>query len=262
MADQFFTLGWHTFKQDPRIRKWIEHALEAARAAVSDPVNAIWKRHHDTWFVGVNALGNDCDGTVSGGPPLEGSAIDFIEREFQIGRFSWDKAQVSVCYPGYPKRSNDESEAAHRYRLQRDAAHIDGLLRQGPERRRFLKEYHGFILGIPMVEFSRTAAPFVVWEKSHEMARQCFNDLLMNAPRDKWPALDITEEYHALRRRIFSQCKRIEIALKPGEVFVVHRLALHGMAPWGSDANAGPDGRMICYFRPELSDPVIWLQAP
>ena len=262
IQEQYFDLGWCSFERDSNVNTWIEYALDFARCSVSDPSNAIWMRHGHTWFVGVNALKNDHTGAVSNGPPLNGTAVEFINRYLRLGDFEWDRAQVSVCYPGYPRRSEDEAEAAHRYRIQRDAAHIDGLLRDGKEKRRFLKEYHGFILGIPMVEFSGDASPFVVWEKSHEIVRQRFRQILEQKPVEDWSSLDVTEEYHALRRRIFAECERTEIALHPGEVFLVHRLALHGMAPWGDGARAGADGRMICYFRPELSDPKMWLDAP
>jgi hypothetical protein len=33
---------------------------------------------------------------------------------------------------------------------------------------------------------------------------------------------------------------------------LIHRLALHGVAPWAEGAEAGPEGRMIAYFRPEF----------
>jgi len=40
-------------------------------------------------------------------------------------------------------------------------------------------------------------------------------------------------------------------------------MTLHGVAPWSQNASAGPDGRMIAYFRPEMSGGVpAWLSAP
>ena len=45
-----------------------------------------------------------------------------------------------------------------------------------------------------------------------------------------------------------------------GEAYLVHRLALHGIAPWGAGATAGE--RMVIYFRPESGDPAAWLRAP
>jgi hypothetical protein len=32
---------------------------------------------------------------------------------------------------------------------------------------------------------------------------------------------------------------------------VLHRLALHGIAPWGPGAEAPPEGRAVAYFRPQ-----------
>lgn len=258
----FFTQGWRIFEPDPAIESWRKSSLASCRQAVTNPANRQWLRHDGTWFAGVNALENNERGEVNGGPPISGQAVQFVSRQLDIQPIRWDKAQISVCYPGYPKVSDDEPETAFRYRLKRDAAHIDGLLRIGPEKRRFLREYHGFILGIPMVDFSHDASPLVVWNGSHEIARKTFRSVLDVYTPDGWEEIDLTEIYHALRRRIFEQCKRVEIAVKPGQVFVIHRLALHGMAPWGKNASAGSDGRMICYFRPEFADPVKWLQAP
>lgn len=34
------------------------------------------------------------------------------------------------------------------------------------------------------------------------------------------------------------------------------------MAPWQAHAKAGPEGRMVCYFRPEVPDPMAWLTLP
>ena len=82
-----------------------------------------------------------------------------------------------------------------------------------------------------------------------------FGDL----PPQEWGEVDVTEAYHAARRRIFAECPRVEIAAKPGEAYLVHRLALHGMARWGEGATAGADGRMIVYFRPILFGPRGWL---
>jgi len=61
-------------------------------------------------------------------------------------------------------------------------------------------------------------------------------------------------------RRLTGEYYPAEIA--PGEAYLVHRFALHGVAPWDEDAKAGPDGRMIAYFRPELPDRGLWLNAP
>ena len=62
--------------------------------------------------------------------------------------------------------------------------------------------------------------------------------------------------------RIFDTCKRVEVTARPGEAYLVHRLALHGTAPWRDSAESGTDGRMIVYFRPETGGLGDWLSAP
>ncbi len=260
--NRYFEKGWCQFEYDPKIAHWIDSSLAAARSAITDPTYSEWIRHEGTWFVGVNALNNDEFGSVGLGPPISGMAVDFINTHFELGNFAWDRAQVSVCYPGYPAPSEAESEKAYRFRLNRDAAHIDGLRREGPDQRRFLKEYHGFILGIPMVEFSPEASPFVVWEGSHNVAQKHFLQYFQNHKPETWHRLDLTEMYQSVRRQIFQQCKRVELWAQPGEVFLAHRLVLHGIAPWTDDASADQDGRIICYFRPETGGPWEWLHRP
>jgi hypothetical protein len=41
------------------------------------------------------------------------------------------------------------------------------------------------------------------------------------------------------------------VLAEPGECYVLHRLALHGIAPWGEGAVAPTAGRMVAYFRPQ-----------
>jgi hypothetical protein len=229
---------------------------------VSDPAHAQWLRYGGIWFAGVNALPNDAAGRLSGGPVLAGAAIDFIHRELAGTDFNWDRAQVSVCYPGYPQRMHDETEAVFNYRVKRDAAHVDGFRRHGEDRRRFLNEHHGFILGIPLAESSPGASPFVVWRGSHEMVRTAMRDAFAGIDPADWHDVDITEAYHAVRREVFETCERVELTARPGEAYLVHRLALHGIAPWREGASAGPDGRMIAYFRPEIASRHDWLNAP
>jgi hypothetical protein len=153
-----------------------------------------------------------------------------------------------------------ESEGAFRYRVTRDAAHVDGVLAEGPLKRRHLREMHSFILGIPLVE-AVNASPFVVWEGSHKIIRDAFQALFAGRAIADWGDFDITEIYRSARRRIFETCKRVEISARPGEAYLVHRFALHGVAPWSPLANAGPDGRMIIYFRPICQSATDWLDA-
>ena len=261
-ARQFFDLGWCQFDTDPRLLAWVEAALEPAREARRHPEQQQWLRYQGTWFAGVNALDNDADASVGDSGPLTGEAVDFVASELGLSGFAWDRAQISICYPGYPLPMDGESEARARYRRDRDAAHVDGLLREGPAMRRHLREHHAFILGIPMVDFDRAASPFVIWEGSHEIMRARFADRLRDLPAEDWGELDITDTYQSAREQVFEECRRVEIHCRPGEAFLAHRLSLHGTAPWAEQAAAGPDGRMICYFRPPAIGAAEWLSNP
>ena len=253
--------GWIHFASDPKLLEWVSLSLPAATSCVTDPEYQQWLRHGDTWFVGVNALNNDLNGKVTGGVNLSGKAVDFIQSQLSR-KFVWDRAQVSVCYPGYPARTDEESESSFNYRLRRDAAHVDGLLREGPQQRRFLREHHAFIMGIPMQEVPATAAPVVVWEGSHHLVREAFQNIYQGHPPDTWKDIDVTQAYTELRKTIFSRCTRLELPARPGECYLIHRLALHGMAPWRAATRGYESGRMICYFRPELPAPSDWLSLP
>ena len=259
---EFLQRGWQAFEHDEQLLHWVRRALPAARASVHDPAYAEWLRYRETWFAGVNALPNNARGEVDGSGHLAGNAVEFALSLPTIGNIEWDRAQVSVCYPGYPQPTPDQSDTLFRFRRDRDAAHVDGLLPEGPDRRRHLREFHAFILGIPMVDFSANAAPFVVWEGSHHIIRNALAERLVQTPPERWGDEDITDTYQAARLKVFDSCRRVELHAEPGQAFLVHRLCVHGMAPWHSSASAGADGRMICYFRPELANTVDWLHAP
>ncbi|MEZ5913033.1 MAG: hypothetical protein R3D84_13125 [Paracoccaceae bacterium] len=164
----FAERGWQRFGAEPATRDWVAAALPAARAAQGDPRHAQWWRHGRTWFAGVNVLDNDTDGRVGDGPALAGAAVGFARALGTLAGPAWDHAQVSVVRPGYPRRDAGESEAAHRFRKLRDAAHLDGLLAEGADRRRFIREPHAFILGIGLTKAEAGAAPLVVWQGSHD----------------------------------------------------------------------------------------------
>ena len=261
-ANNFFERGWCRFEFDPGLYGWVEAALPSAQETLEDPRQEKWLRYQGTWFAGVNALPNDTRGAVGDSGPLRGSALDFIAGSLGLSDFDWDAAQVSICYPGYPLPMAGESPGGARYRRQSDAAHVDGLLPEGEQRRRHLREHHGFILGIPMVEFNADASPFVVWEGSQEIVREAFVRRFSGLAPELWGEQDITDTYHAARRQAFAECKRVELHARPGEAFIAHRLVLHGMAPWREGAAAGDDGRMICYFRPDTFGPWEWLTSP
>ncbi|MDF1747998.1 MAG: hypothetical protein P1V34_03895 [Alphaproteobacteria bacterium] len=259
ILNTYYSQGWCQFPADPMLQGWIDASLPAIRASITAPENAHWLRYQGTWFAGVNALPNDERGAIPGGPTLSGLAVDFIHNRLNYKDLPWDRAQVSACYPGYPQPMSGETEAMHAFRRDRDAAHLDGLLKEGPERRRYLREYHGFLLGIPVTTFSAGASPFVIWEGSHKIVQAWLHKTLTGVDPTKWRDIDLTDSYQGLRREIFRSCRRVTIAPQPGEAFVMHRHCLHGMAQWESDATAGPDGRVILYFRPPVVDLKGWL---
>ncbi len=250
--------GWRKFAFDPAVAEWAAHADHAARTAEADPANADWFRCGGTWFVGVNALPNDPAGRLPSGLRLTGAAIEAARR---MSDAPLDRAQTSVCYPGYPKQGADEGDSAFRYRRDCDAAHVDGLHRIMPGRRRKLLERHAYILGIPLNDAPADAAPFVIWQGGHEIMRAAFARRFAEIPPDQWSGEDVTDAYQAARREVFATCERTPIHAKPGEAFLVHRLALHGVAPW----RKGEGRRAIAYFRPELATSAgsaDWLTAP
>ncbi|KUJ82189.1 hypothetical protein [Ruegeria profundi] len=259
MSD-FDEKGWVKFPYDPVLADWVGHALPAARKSVTDPAHAQWLDCEGTWFIGVDALDNDPQGRVGHSAPLSGQAMRFLTAQY--GTLPLHKGQVSVIYPGYPRPRRGESESAGRYRLKRDAAHVDGLRPMGPDRRRRVDEPHAWILGIPLNDASKDAAPMVLWEGSHKILRAAFQRALDGRARSSLHEVDVTDIYQAARREVFDTCPRIELPAKPGESYVLHRHCLHGVAPWGSNASAGADGRMIAYFRPECAGGVAeWIET-
>ncbi|NMM44104.1 hypothetical protein HH303_06425 [Rhodospirillaceae bacterium KN72] len=259
MLSQFLETGWVRFPFDPALRDWLTRSGPAIQATLTDPDNAEWWRYGDTWFAGVNVLPNDARGAVPGGLSLSGLAVDFVRDGLGFSG-DWEPGQVSVCRSGYPRPAPDESAAVYAFRRDRDAAHIDGLLREGPDRRRFLREYHAFVLGIPATDHPAEAAPFTVWEGSHCLIGDWLRQTFTGIPPGDWDAIDLTDGYHATRKQIFDTCKRVTVAAKPGEAYLVHRHALHGMAPWPQDLGSrGIGDRTIVYFRPEPADRLSWL---
>jgi hypothetical protein len=250
-------LGWSVFPADEAIARWIARARPLAASILRDPVHAHWYRYGGMWFAGVNVMPNDARGSLPDGPPLGGVTINAI-RSMAPAFTAWDRGQLSVCFPGYPQPMDGESEAAFRFRVQRDAAHLDGLHHEGPAKRRFVRELHAFILGIPLDTMEEGMSPFVVWEGSHAIMQRALGAALDGVLPDQWGEVDVTAAYQAARRDAFEQCRRVEVVTSPGEIYAVHRLALHGMAPWSAPPNA-PARRAIVYFRPLVDSIGSWL---
>lgn len=262
--DDLLTRGWTRFAHDPDLATWVEAARPVAEEILADPAaREAWLRCGGTWFAGVNIFPNDPDGAVPGRvPELRGRALAAGLSALGISGISLDTAQISVCFPGYPLPWEGESDANFRFRRDRDAAHVDGLLRDDA-RRRSLGEVHGFVLGLPLTDTPPAAAPLVVWEGSHEIMRAAFRERFAGIAPADWGAEDVTDCYVATRRHVFEACDRVEVHARPGEAYLIHRLALHGVAPWGQDGGEMP--RMIAYFRPDPfpgSPPDWWLDLP
>ena len=242
--------GWQCIGPHPAIAAWADAARRSALDIFANTTES-W-RCGGTWFVGVDALPNAPDGAINGAP------------------FPWDAlplrpeplhhAQLSVIRPGYPQPSADESPAAFAFRRDRDAAHLDGLLPTGPDKRRMVKEPHAWILGLPLND--TPASPLTVWDGSHELIRAALLGALRPHPPETWGEVDITEAYQAARREVFATCRRIELPARPGEATLLHRLMLHGVAPWKQGDTAPPEGRMIAYLRPLLPTVAAWLNHP
>ena len=174
--------GWTRFGWDCRTARWAEAAYAAGRKALQDPKLEHWYQCEKTWFVGVDALPNDATGAL-GDIPLGGAAIDAITAG--LGPIpTLHRAQLSVMFPGYPKPRAGEGEGAYRYRLKRDSAHVDGLLAEGPDRRRHLREPHAWILGLPAHHIAcRCRTACCVGAQSSHHGRDLCQGLFRNADR-------------------------------------------------------------------------------
>lgn len=242
--------GFCVFDADPRVLKWAKVAKDCARSVVNDEhLRERWLRHQNTWFVGVDVLPNEWNGSIAG-VPLAGpwhSLVTPPER--------WHKAQVSVVYKGYPKQDIGESDANHKFRIKRCAAHVDGILLE--DGRRYLREPHSFVLGMPL-GCSR-ASPLVVWPGSHI----AMGNALRAAISDKDPNMvDLTDAYKTARAQVFEQIEPIEVHAYIGQSMLLHRHLLHGVAPWKETDTVPPEGRMIAYFRPGSNESNAWLTNP
>jgi hypothetical protein len=238
--------GWCRIGPDPAIARWAAAARTAARVAPPEQ----W-RAGGTWDVGLEAVPNAADGRVGG--------VAFPWGALPLTPVPLHAAQVSTVLPGYPQPDGDA--AAHRWRLVRDGAHLDGLLAEGPQRRRHIREPHAWILGLPLTDCDAGASPLVVWEGSPAVLRAGLLAALAPYPARTWGDIDITDAYAAARAQVFATCARVEVHARPGEALLLHRLMLHGVAPWATRAMAPAEGRKIAYLRPLLASVADWLNS-
>ncbi|MEM8536944.1 MAG: hypothetical protein AAGF56_03690 [Pseudomonadota bacterium] len=261
MINALIERGWARFPREQVVQDWAAAAFAIAKERVTAPEEQRWLRAEGTWFVGVDTLPNDPLGRVGVSKQVAGAAMEAAQALY--GTLPLHRGQVSVIYPGYPRPVDGESETAFRYRLNRDAAHVDGLIPTGEARRRYLLERHAYILGLPLTDCAGGASPISVWEGSHVIMRKAVELALSDLPHTEWKRVDLTDIYQAARREVFDTCERHVIEAGPGEAYLVHRLALHGVTPWQDGAQAPEEGRMIVYFRPEWPDSGDqWLTAP
>ncbi|MBB94500.1 MAG: hypothetical protein CML68_07855 [Rhodobacteraceae bacterium] len=233
----------------PGTLRWARTALARARIVAADPqVRAQNLRHGGTWFVGVDALNSGAWGVVDG-CPLEGAFL----RDLAPVK-TWCRAQLSIVYPGYPGRDPGDDDAAYRYRLLRAAAHVDGLLAVGPERRRFPLERHAFILGLPLTEVRQS--PTLCWPGSHWIIGEALRAAIGSGTAAD---TDVTEAYTTARGKVMATIRPVPLIAPPGGAFLLHRFLLHGTAPWEDDTVDAPDGRMVAFFRPEVANDAQWL---
>ena len=245
--DRMDQAGYRRVAAHPALTTWAEAARPLAAAAVL--ASSDW-RCGGTWCVGLDALPNDPDGSVDGVPlPWDVVGLDPVPLH---------RAQVSTTRPGYPQPSEAETEAAYRFRLNRDSAHLDGLLPVGPEKRRYVKEPHAWILGLPLNRANAGAAPLVVWEGSHLVMQAALRATVADQPGD-WAEVDITDAYQTARAEVFRTCRRVELPGQVGEAVILHRHLIHGVAPWADGAGAEEPGRMVAYFRPLLASVREWV---
>ena len=262
MVETFREKGWAVFPPEPALMDWAAYAHRDALRALADPTLAHWYQCENTWFVGLDALQNDPAGRVAGSKPLTGAAVDFVATHCG-GWPTLHLGQISGVFPGYPRPRTGESDAAFRYRCKRDAAHVDGVIGEGTPKRRFVREPHAFILGVPLTHADAEAAPLVVWEGSHKILRDTFCRAFEGIAPELLPDCDVTDVYQTARTKVFNTCRRVIVHGPPGSAYVIHRLALHGVAPWVTGAQSDKEGRLIAYFRPPMTGGVLpWATNP
>lgn len=245
--------GYLIFGHDEGVARWAQAALGAAREVATQPrmQEPDNLRHGRTWFVGVDALPNAPDGSI-GGVPLVGPW------QAHVADLPLHNAQLSIIYEGYPQQDTNESDANHRYRRTRAAAHVDGLLPVGPARRRFAQEFHAYILALPLNDVAD--APTVVWRGSQKIMQNALRAAIADQEPSK---VDITQAYQAARRAVFDTCEMVPLNIRPGQSALLHPFVLHGTQPWGKAPDPAGEGRMIAFFRPEYAGGAAdWLATP
>ena len=255
--------GWCRLPKSAALLSWAEAHLDAAQTGMKAPENHQWWRYQDTWFAGVNVLPNNELGAVAGQPPLPLPLLTTLADYCQAAVGELDLGQISALFPGYPQIDPQQSVAANQFRRRHYAAHLDGLVPLGPQRRRFLTEQHSFILGISLTSHPVNAAPLMIWPGSHKRIQAWLIANLSGLPTADWDQIDLTDGYQDIRKHILADTEPQALHLAKGEAYVMHRHLLHGMGHWpNSIADPHNQGRIIVYFRPCWHQPMQWLKGP
>lgn len=234
---------------------WAERARALSLEGLAGLEADQW-RHGNTWCVGLDLLPNAADGSLPGGVNFSSEGMKIALQSTDLEEAALHLAQVSLVRPGYPKQDPSESDTAHRFRKNRDAAHLDGLRPVGPDMQRQIADPHAFVLGIALTPVTVETSPLVVWKGSHRVMANALRAALKDVDPADWGRTNITAPYQAARKEVFETCERIEITADVGAEILMHRHAIHGIAPWRADE--GQD-RLVAYFRPEPFGVVDWL---
>lgn len=247
--------GWVKFCSDKRLLNWLDSLQKNC------DIDSLYPRHDyhhlwrcdGTWFVGVDTIPNDHHGIVRQSLPLDGSIIDFIKQHLWQ-RPQWHRGQLSVCFPEYPKKGDEDTLKSWQFRIKHHAAHCDGIHGIGKftndqKKSRFLKEHHRFILAIPLDNITQHNAPMMLWQESHRLIQKMLCDVFANMLTCEWQNYDITKIYQHCRRHILETITPIAMTANYGDAYLLHRHLLHGIKSWDR-ANHEAKIRRIIYFRP------------
>ena len=263
--------GWSFLNTDHIHYEWIAEAKEQLETKFHQKLydyNDL--RCGSTWFVGANFLDNSSNGNI-GTKSMSKFFFSNISKKFGPNIKYWDKAQVSICWPGYPKKDAKETKKSYDFRIKRFASHIDGIIPFGSKKRRFAKEFHAFILGFPLHNNCLDCAPLVLWEGSHKIFRNFFKEIYEGISFNKISNIDITELYNECRKKVFKNCEVKKIIPQFKQPYLLDRHVLHGIDEWREKKNVKcspknhrllnslSDGRIIVYFRPVFFNPHDWI---
>ncbi|MDG2355629.1 MAG: hypothetical protein P8L82_06390 [Paracoccaceae bacterium] len=268
----FVENGWCFLDNHIENCRWIK----AAKANIRNKFRQKEYRDSDfrsgaTWFAGINFLDNGIGGDVDG---ISFSSVLWsqISGNFGVNIKYWDAAQVSICWQGYPGKDPSESEKSFKYRLKKYSSHVDGLIPIGPSKRRFAKEFHAFILGIPITNNRVDSAPLMIWEGSHKIFRNMFSKAFAGLSENEVSNLDVTEIYQKYRRKVFTTCPVKKVFSHNNQPYILDRHLLHGMGPWSAAIDDSllqhrnnlfrinpMSGRIVIYFRPAYKNPLDWI---